>query len=76
MGVEMVIIFLSAIFFLCGLVLLMNAGDNSGRRAGFFMLIIGLVGIFISIAAYPRDQHTYNAPYDYTNESSTDYHTR
>ena len=75
MGVEMVLIFLSAILLISGLILVFNAGDMGGRKAGFVMLMIGIFGIFISIAAYPRDRN-YIPAFEYSNEATTDYNDK
>ena len=68
MGVVMVVIFISAVLLLCGLVLLTSGADNSSRRAGFYLLAIGLVGIFISAVSYPRDR-PYVPFYEYSNDA-------
>jgi len=75
MGVEMVIIFITAVLVLCGLVLLLSAGEASGRRAGFYMLVIGVLGIFISVVSYPRDRNRVPVS-EYGNEATTNYDNR
>jgi hypothetical protein len=73
MGVEMVVIFISAILLICGLVLILTAGDLGGRKVGFLMLMIGIFGTLIAVIAYPRDRNFYVPATQYSNESSTDY---
>ena len=68
MGAEFVVIFISVILLFCGLVLLMGSGESGGRKVGVYMLMIGLIGIFISIIAYPSDKryiptNQYNSSY-------------
>ena len=75
MGAEMVVLFLSALLFFCGLVLILGAGNNRGRKAGIFMLFLGIIGTFICVMSYPRFRN-YTPYSDYTNESSNYYYRR
>jgi len=67
MGAEFVVIFISVILLFCGLVLVLGSGDGGGRKAGIYMLMFGLIGIFISILAYPSDKR--NIPTNQYNNS-------
>ena len=62
MGAEFVVIFISIVMLVCGIVLLFSEGG--AKRVGFYLLLIGIIGIFLCVVAYPREQVYNTYQYD------------